>query len=370
MALGEVESKVFELITNNDLYGLKNHLSLNKIKIDILDEHGMTPLTHACFKGNYEISQYLLDQGADVNTLEHEHRYSALHFAALSGNAKLCQLLLDAGAKSHRVNSVGRTAPQMAAFVGNHQCVAIINNYIPKSEIDYYTVPHGVEKDPKLPPELASALHKLVMHVNLHPVRVVLNLLPALYEDMPSVKWTLELMSQKEMTRGAESNEVTSFKLHYLSCIIGGVIKRKMQGVQTVIDKCEAFIRMLLKPETGEKYMDSIIVDCVREFPYTKSTLFQQMVSSLASGKDAPSPLSVIITAINGQRGFTDNVKSCATCAEETATKTCANCKQIHYCDKECQRLHWFVHKKTCSKICEDNTAISKQLENMKVSQD
>jgi len=59
-----------------------------------------------------------LFQGADVNSGKHEYGYTALHFAALSGNAELCHLLLMAGAKSQTTNSVGRTASQMAAFVG------------------------------------------------------------------------------------------------------------------------------------------------------------------------------------------------------------------------------------------------------------
>ena len=32
-----------------------------------------------------------------------------------------------------------RTAAAMAAFVGNHACVAVINNFIPKEDIWYYT---------------------------------------------------------------------------------------------------------------------------------------------------------------------------------------------------------------------------------------
>lgn len=59
-----------------------------------------------------------LFQGADVNSGKHEFGYTALHFAALSGNCELCHLLLMAGAKSQTTNSVGRTAAQMAAFVG------------------------------------------------------------------------------------------------------------------------------------------------------------------------------------------------------------------------------------------------------------
>ena len=53
-----------------------------------------------------------------MNGGRHEHNYSTLHFGALSGNAEVCQLLLQYGCRSDRVNSVGRTPAQMAAFVG------------------------------------------------------------------------------------------------------------------------------------------------------------------------------------------------------------------------------------------------------------
>jgi hypothetical protein len=32
-----------------------------------------------------------------------------------------------------------RTAAAMAAFVGNHACVAVINNFIPKEDVWYFT---------------------------------------------------------------------------------------------------------------------------------------------------------------------------------------------------------------------------------------
>lgn len=57
-------------------------------------------------------------KGADPNGGHHEHQYSALHFAALSGNLDICQQLLHCGSKPDALNSVGRTATQMAAFVG------------------------------------------------------------------------------------------------------------------------------------------------------------------------------------------------------------------------------------------------------------
>ena len=71
-------------------------------------------------------------QGARVNGGTHNNGYTALHFAALSGNSLLCQILLQYGSKAEAVNSVGRTAAQMAAFVGKFfktSGVGIVSNY-------------------------------------------------------------------------------------------------------------------------------------------------------------------------------------------------------------------------------------------------
>jgi ankyrin repeat and MYND domain-containing protein 2 len=51
----------------------------------LLLQHGMTPLQHAVYKGHYDLSELLLNHGADVNTNAHEHGYTPLMFAALSG---------------------------------------------------------------------------------------------------------------------------------------------------------------------------------------------------------------------------------------------------------------------------------------------
>ena len=55
----------------------------------------------------------------------------------------MVNLLLEAGVKTDRLNSVNRTAAQMAAFVGQHECVRAINNFFPRRELEKYTVPRG-----------------------------------------------------------------------------------------------------------------------------------------------------------------------------------------------------------------------------------
>lgn len=329
----------------------------------------------------------LLFQGADVNSGNHEYNYTALHFGALAGSSEVCMLLLDAGAKPTATNSVGRTASQMAAFVGNHHTVATINNFVPRAEIAYYTIPQGQQTEPYLPSILVNPLHKFVLGVNIHPVRLALNLQssPLLLDNADKVSKVLELLSKKEMTRGTETNEVMSFKYHYLAYIIREIhnIRDKQRPSGSKDEKkhdvVEVFSKKLLKPGkdgVSLDLMDSFLKDCVREFPFRECTTFHQMVSSLTS-KDPPSALSVINCTINGQRGFVDAIPYCSTCGEEKPAKKCSKCRSVQYCDRECQRLHWFVHKKACNREAStpvttnsttkkiDTTELSNELQNL-----
>ena len=114
-------------------------------------------------------------------------------------------------------------------------------------------------------------------------------------------------------------------------------------------DPVEFFIKKLLKVTKGSSdFQDNLLRECVREFPYKESAIFYQMVSSL-SRSNSPSALSLIKSIINGQTGFSDSEKLiCNTCGEENPTKKCSRCKSVQYCDKECQKLHWLIHKKNC----------------------
>lgn len=56
----EGEKNIFYYISKNDVNGVKSLLP--STRGDIFDEHGMTPLQHAAYKGNVAISQMLLDQ--------------------------------------------------------------------------------------------------------------------------------------------------------------------------------------------------------------------------------------------------------------------------------------------------------------------
>lgn len=84
------------------------------------------------------------------------------------------------------------------------------------------------------------------------------------------------------------------------------------------------------------------------------------MVKSLARKQDSPPALNVILSVINGQIRFTSDDTPCVTCAEPQAYKKCSKCKAVQYCDRECQRLHWFIHKKECARSPTSNLPATK----------
>lgn len=225
-------------------------------------------------------------------------------------------MLLMSGADSMALNSVSRTASQMAAFVGNHAAVATINNFVAKSEIEYYTILQGQQTEPYLPVFLLDPFHKFIIQSNIHPVRIALNLQKygSFNEHLKQLRNVLEMMAEREMQRVNEVNEIMAFKYHYLGWIVAEIIKvrdhfqlRKEQAAagQPITDYCELFAKRVLKEnKAGQlEYLESTVRDCVREFPFRECTVFRQMVSQLVSKECAPA-LEVVRSAINGQRGF------------------------------------------------------------------
>lgn len=262
--------------------------------------------------------------------------------------------MLEAGAETDVVNSVGRTAAQMAAFVGQHDCVAIINNFFPRERLDYYTKPQGLDKEPKLPPKLAGPLHKIITTTNLHPVKIVMlvseNPLLADAAALGKCYRVMDLICEKCMKQ-RDMNEVLAMKMHYISCIFQKCITFLKEGE----NKLDTLIRSLLKGRASDGfpvYQEKIIRESIRKFPYCEATLLQQLVRSIAPveiGSD-PTAFSVLTQAITGQVGFVD-VEFCTTCGEKGASKRCSVCKMVIYCDQTCQKTHWFAHKKMCKSL-------------------
>ncbi|KAJ8035687.1 Ankyrin repeat and MYND domain-containing protein 2 [Holothuria leucospilota] len=353
--LSDSERALFENVQNGNTLVVKELLSKDDVDVNCLDDYGMTPLQNTAFKANVEMCQILLSHGADVNKNEHENGYTTLMFAALSGNTEVTKMMLDAGAKTSPVNSVGRNACQMAAFVGQHECVTVIKNFFPSDELNYYTVPHGFEKEPKLRTDLAPTLHKFILCNNVSPVKLALFLKEnmELVNETPKITKVLEHICEKQM-KASETNDVLALKMHYLVQVLEACRKWDVEKTDVGID---GFIKVLLKERESDGVpigMEKFIRDAIREFPYHDSELFVQVVRNLADTQPGrePSALVMLTQSINGTRSI-EIEDLCSACNEPKAEKKCSACKYVRYCNQSCQKLHWFTHKKRCKELGE-----------------
>ncbi|KAI7798437.1 ankyrin repeat and MYND domain-containing protein 2-like [Triplophysa rosa] len=345
------EKEMIQVAAAGDVKEAIQLLSNSNVRVNCLDEYGMTPLMHASYKGKADMCRLLLQHGADVNSNEHEYGYTALMFAGLSGNAETTEMILDAGAETDLVNSVGRTAAQMAAFVGQHDCVTVINNFFSRARLEYYTRPQGSEREPKLPPKLAGPLHKIIMTTNLNPVKMVMLVKEnPLLVDVVALEKCYRVMDLlcEQCVKQPDMNEVLAMKMHYISC----VLQKCLAFLQERDHTLDALLKSLLKGRDGDgfpRYQEKFIRDCIRKFPYCEATLLQQLVHCIAPveiGGD-PTAFSVLTQALTGQMVLKDT-EYCATCGEKDADKKCSYCKMVVYCGQACQRLHWFTHKRQC----------------------
>lgn len=358
----ELQKKIHDAVSQGKADEVTLLLKENTVKdVDFLDDTGMTPLQHAAFRGKTALCQLLLAHGANVNSNYHENGYTALMFAALSGNSETTRLMLQAGANVNHTNSVGRTASQMAGFVGQHQCVSVINSFFGRENLKHYTVPQGLEKEPKLSADLEVAMLKLINQSNLNPVKIsmIVQDYTCVLEKSSNVVKVLEHLSEKYM-KARDTNDAMAMKTHFMAVIIKNAAKSYQEH-----KSLDNWIKRLVKgrdsdgfPETQER----LIRQTLREFPYGDSQLLQQLVRTLSPVKigDNPTGLSVLSQGINGYRMTFDTEDNCGTCGEMGAEKKCSACKMVRYCDGRCQKLHWPTHKKMCSKMAEEFVVMQK----------
>jgi ankyrin repeat protein len=80
-----------------------------------INRAGWTPLHYACSTGQLKIAEYLIANGANVNSLSPSHT-TPLMMAVNSGNELLIKLLLDKGADLRLRNTAGFSAIDVATL--------------------------------------------------------------------------------------------------------------------------------------------------------------------------------------------------------------------------------------------------------------
>ncbi|CAF1168043.1 unnamed protein product [Rotaria sordida] len=337
MALDTGEKTIIDYATEGSFEDVERVLK-NHVPVDVHDEHGMTPLQHAAFKGHANICSLLLAHDADVNDHEHDQGYTALMFGALSGNSEVVRILLEAGAKTHQTNRIGRTAAQLAAFTGQKQCVDTINNYVTLEDLKYYTIPQGQETEGKLPESCVQGFQRLLITINFNPVHL-LNIIckySELYQPKSNLKRisnTLSLIIERSLDafHTNEPNDTLAIKSHYIKTLIDVLLEKDTDDIEKTCNELHKKFVHGNENNNFRMYEEKFIRETIRNFPYKQCPLLQQLVRLIAPiplGQN-PSALSVLTTTLNG-RAFEDEAPNrCDACGQLNATRRCTACKSI-----------------------------------------
>jgi len=112
-AAGDLD--VFEAAALGDAARLRALLANDYDLVKAQSSDGFTPLHLACFFGQVEAAEILVQQGADANAVS-PNRIAVIHSAAASRNAALVKLVLHAGANPNLQQQGGYTALHEAAM--------------------------------------------------------------------------------------------------------------------------------------------------------------------------------------------------------------------------------------------------------------
>lgn len=123
----------------------KNIVSLliEKGDVNAINRNGETPLHNACWTGQIEIVQVLIDYGANTN-MQNDHGETPLHWAARMGYANIVKLLLEVGADPTVQGTSGRPIDiaanqEIRDLLSPKPTKSLVNNEKPRYhwEIDY-----------------------------------------------------------------------------------------------------------------------------------------------------------------------------------------------------------------------------------------
>lgn len=110
--------EIVEAAKNGDLETVKEILAQDPLKLNALDEEKYTPLHWACMRAHWDVTQYLIEQGAVLN-IQGGDGGTPLNWAAHHDNVEIVQLMIRKGAKLNVRNKWGMTELHTAIWRGN-----------------------------------------------------------------------------------------------------------------------------------------------------------------------------------------------------------------------------------------------------------
>uniref|UniRef100_A0A8R1I2F8 Uncharacterized protein n=1 Tax=Caenorhabditis japonica TaxID=281687 RepID=A0A8R1I2F8_CAEJA len=232
----------------------------------------------------------------------------------------------------YSVNSIGKTASELAAFVGHHECVAVINNHISVELIEEFLRPKingeyvGGEE---YPDELATFIHSLCGSHEVHPVKIIFRF--SKYPDSITYKkkilYVIDRIFERQL-RCKESNEIMSLKLWLILFFMRETAKYVESNPGKSPEEASLqYARMISAWNEGDvvrRPLDILLRNAVVAFPYKHSLFYDTLVKSLNKSPvgQRPSAYEYIVQSLFGQR-IVAVCQFCSVCGHPGAKKRC-----------------------------------------------
>lgn len=123
--------QLVSLLDRNDTSAFRSQINTIQDANAMRDDNNKTILMYACWVGNAEAVEYLVEKGADVNAQD-AGGASALHLAAWKGHTAIGLYLLRQGASGSVMSNEGMTPLDVAMMRGNQELAKAIEEAAPK----------------------------------------------------------------------------------------------------------------------------------------------------------------------------------------------------------------------------------------------
>ncbi len=113
---------IVEAAKNGDLQTVKAILAQDPSKLDSTDENHYTPLHWACMRAHWDVAEYLIETGADLNVVGGDGG-TQINWAVHHDNVEIVKLMVEKGAKLNIRNQWGMTELHTAIWRG---CIHVV----------------------------------------------------------------------------------------------------------------------------------------------------------------------------------------------------------------------------------------------------
>ena len=120
------QKSIFDIARKGSLKEIKNIFKNNPKSIDSKSKEGYSPLTLACYYGNNEVAEFLINKVSNINA---KSSYGTpLMAAVVKNNEKLVDLLLKKNVELNATDTNGTTALHYAVIFGYTNIVILLTN--------------------------------------------------------------------------------------------------------------------------------------------------------------------------------------------------------------------------------------------------